>query len=210
MGSIAALTLSLRHSPSPSPPKLFGLVVTTPLPPPLCLCSARFGMVLFCLGWYSQPPTTTPSCPPGAVRRFFFLDQRLGYSSQSRSLQAVQYPVTMSLQVGRVAAAGGMGGWGRETWGRTGRVPPAVPGGGGGGVGGCKYQPKLNQTNSHSWSTGRGDRGWRGRGQACVRAPYTLPPRPAPCPAAACVWLKLCGRRVQAVRRRSAGQQGLD
>ncbi|PNW74089.1 hypothetical protein CHLRE_13g584901v5 [Chlamydomonas reinhardtii] len=35
----------------------------------------------------------------GAVRRFFFLDQRLGYSSQSRSLQAVQYPVTMSLQV---------------------------------------------------------------------------------------------------------------
>ncbi|KAG2452271.1 hypothetical protein HYH02_003295 [Chlamydomonas schloesseri] len=35
----------------------------------------------------------------GAVRRFFFLDKRLGYSSQSKSLQAVQYPVSMFLQI---------------------------------------------------------------------------------------------------------------
>ncbi|KXZ47359.1 hypothetical protein GPECTOR_36g81 [Gonium pectorale] len=35
----------------------------------------------------------------GAVRRFFYVDRRLGYSSQARALQGVQYPVGMQLDI---------------------------------------------------------------------------------------------------------------
>ncbi|GFR52700.1 hypothetical protein Agub_g15327 [Astrephomene gubernaculifera] len=35
----------------------------------------------------------------GAVRRFFFVDARLGYSAQSKQLQAVQYPSSMQLDI---------------------------------------------------------------------------------------------------------------
>lgn len=39
------------------------------------------------------------SANEGAVRRFFFVDKQLGYSAQSRALQAVQYPTSVYLEV---------------------------------------------------------------------------------------------------------------
>lgn len=47
----------------------------------------------------SSMPANYDTVPAGAVRRFFFVDKQLGYSAQSRALQAVQYPTSVYLEV---------------------------------------------------------------------------------------------------------------
>lgn len=44
-------------------------------------------------------PISTHPDLAGAVRRFFFVDARLGFSSQSQGLQAVQYVEDMSISI---------------------------------------------------------------------------------------------------------------